>query len=234
MPFALIHYIPILTTMLSAVLAVELFRRYQRHPEGIHHLVWGIGVVCYGTGTLIESTITLAGNSILLTKLWYIAGALLGGYPLAQGSAYFHLKRRTANILTAITLSIAVVGAFLVLLSPVVSANLDPARPSGAILAWSWIRESFVPLLNSYSAFFLIGTALWSAFRKNATPSRKWGNLLIALGAILPGIGGGFAVKGLVEVLYIGEFIGLCLIMAGFRLCTRPSTLRTDPQPQPV
>ena len=29
-------------------------------------------------GTLIESTITLSGNTVWLTKIWYIAGALLG------------------------------------------------------------------------------------------------------------------------------------------------------------
>ena len=30
--------------------------------------------------------VTLFGNSPALNKAWYIAGALLGGYPLAQGS----------------------------------------------------------------------------------------------------------------------------------------------------
>jgi hypothetical protein len=41
--------------------------------------------------------------------------------------------------------------------------------------------------------------------------------LLIAVGAILPGIGGSFARAGQVEVLYVTELIGLLLIWAGYR-----------------
>lgn len=36
---------------------------------------------------------------------------------------------------------------------------------------------------------------------------------MIALGAILPGIGGSFTRLGYVEVLYVTEFTGLLLIM---------------------
>jgi hypothetical protein len=41
------------------------------------------------------------------------------------------------------------------------------------------------------------------------------------VGAILPGIGGGFARAGVVEVLYVGELIGLILIWMGFRVITQ-------------
>jgi sulfite exporter TauE/SafE len=47
------------------------------------------------------------------------------------------------------------------------------------------------------------------------------GNILIAVGAILPGIGGGFARAGVVEVLYVGELLGLILIWMGFRVITQ-------------
>jgi hypothetical protein len=43
-----------------------------------------------------------------------------------------------------------------------------------------------------------------------------WGNVLIAVGAILPGIGGSFARGGVVEVLYATELIGLILIWIGY------------------
>ena len=41
---------------------------------------------------------------------------------------------------------------------------------------------------------------------------------LIAIGALLPGIGGAFTRAGYVEVLYVGELIGLILIFRGYRL----------------
>ena len=43
------------------------------------------------------------------------------------------------------------------------------------------------------------------------------GNALIALGALLPGIGGTATRAGYVEVLYVTELAGLLLIWLGYR-----------------
>jgi hypothetical protein len=82
-----VHYLPIATTLIAAAFSLTLFRKYlaRRTP---HVWWWAIGVAFYGVGTLLEATITLAGNTMFLTKAWYIAGAILGGYPLAEGSLY--------------------------------------------------------------------------------------------------------------------------------------------------
>ena len=219
-----VHYLPILTTAVAAVFATRLYRRYRQRRTR-HHLWWTIGIATYGLGTLLEAAITLTGNSVGLNKAWYVAGAILGGYPLAQGSLYLSYSRRFANRMTAISLPFVVVASILVLLSPVVLANLEPHRPSGAILGWSWVRL-LTPFINGYAAFFLIGGAFVSAWRywqrRDAMP-RVVGNTLIAVGAILPGIGGGMAKAGVVEALYVGEFVGLLLIWAGERACARPS-----------
>ena len=47
------------------------------------------------------------------------------------------------------------------------------------------------------------------------------GNWLIAVGALLPGIGGTFTRFGHVEVLYVTEFIGIITIWVGYHLNTR-------------
>ena len=57
-------------------------------------------------------------------------------------------------------------------------------------------------------------------WRRGDSGPRAAGNGLIALGALLPGIGGSFTRFGHVEVLYVTEFIGLLLIFAGYRLNT--------------
>ncbi len=220
-----IHYLPIATTLISAFFCVVLVRRY-RMKGGKHLLWWAIGMATYGLGTLLESSVTLFGNSVALTKAWYIAGALLGGYPLAQGSVYLHLKKRTADHLTAITLPLIAVAAVCVVLSPVLMENLQPHRPSGSVLGWQWVRLT-TPFINLYSVVFLIGGALYSAWRFARMPSseagnRALGNTLIAVGAILPGIGGGMAKAGIVEALYLGEFIGILLIYGGYRACAMP------------
>ncbi len=221
----LIHYLPIATTLLSAIFAVILLNRYRTRKQSLHLLWWGMGVVAYGIGTGIESSITLLGNSVALTKAWYVAGALFGGYPLAQGTAYLLLERKTADRLTAITLPFILLVAVLVFLSPVVSDALEPFRPSGSILAWTWVR-ALTPIINLYAVVFLVGGAILSAYRfwRSDAPGhgqRAIGNVLIAFGAILPAIGGTMAKMGYVAALYLGEFVGLLFIWTGFVLNIR-------------
>jgi hypothetical protein len=217
-----IHYIPIFTTLLSALFALSLYRRWRvrRSP---HLWWWAFGITTYGAGTAVESLITLFGNTVALTKIWYVAGAILGGYPLAQGSLYLSWPRRLANRLTVVSLTVVVATSILVLVSPVNSAALEPTRPSGAILGWTWVRL-LTPFINIYAVFFLIGGAIRSAWRhyhERRHFHRAAGNALIALGAILPGIGGSFAKAGHVEVLYVAECIGLIVIWIGDRICSR-------------
>ena len=231
MPTA-VHYLPILTTVLSAAFAFSLYRRWavKRSP---HLWWWAFGITTYGLGTLLESTITLTGNSVWLTKAWYIAGALLGGYPLAQGSLFLSWPRKTALRLTAISLTFVVVASVLVVLSPVNLAALEPHRPSGAILEWRWVRL-LTPFINLYAVFFLIGGAIvsaWRHYKYRGHSYRAAGNGLIALGAIMPGIGGSMAKAGIVEALYIGECIGLIVIWLGDRVCSRESARGRVPDP---
>ncbi len=217
----LVHYLPIGTTILSAIFCGVLVRRYLRKRSGAHLLWWAGGVFCYGLGTALESLITLLGNSSGLNKAWYIAGALLGGYPLAQGTVYLLLRRGTANVLSVLTVPFIVLFTVLVLASPVNIDEMEPHRPTGAILGWAWIR-AFTPLINTYAAVFLIGGAILSSIRytrQQGTANRAIGNGLIALGALLPAIGGGATKFGYVEWLYVCEFFGLLFIWAGYSFC---------------
>jgi hypothetical protein len=215
-----VHYLPILTTLFSIYFLVDIGGRYLA-KGGRHLLWWAIGVFTYGLGTLFEAWITLFGNSPFLNKGWYVAGAILGGYPLAQGSVYLHFTRRTANILTAVTLPFIIISSILVFLSPLDENLLQTFRPSGASLQWQWVRL-LTPFINTYSAIFLIGSAFYSAIRYAKVENgknRAIGNAFITVGALLPGIGGGMAKAGVVEALYIGEFIGIILIFIGYRIC---------------
>ncbi|MHC5108873.1 MAG: hypothetical protein ACYTHJ_03225 [Planctomycetota bacterium] len=228
----LIHYLPIATTAVSMAFCVVLLRRYQFKGKGAHLLWWATGVFFYGVGTALESSVTLFGNSSMLNKSWYIAGALLGGYPLAQGTVYLLLRRKTAHILSAITLPVIVVLSVLVAMSPTNMEALQSHRPGGAALGWQWIRP-MTPLVNLYAAFFLIGGAVLSAIRfarKTGTRNRAIGNALIAFGALLPGIGGAMAKGDIVEALYVGEFVGILFIWAGYVYCVQPQK-ETPPMP---
>ena len=109
-------------------------------------------------------------------------------------------------------------------LSPIDYAAVEAHRLSGRVFAWQWVR-AFSPLVNLYAVVFLIGGAVLSALRYSgevSTRHRMWANVLIAIGAILPGIGGTATRLGHVEVLYVTELAGLLLTWMGYRMSIRP------------
>lgn len=227
----LVHYLPIATTALAIAFLAVLCMRAGRRGWAPHLVWWGIGVFFYGLGTAVESVITLAGNGPTLNRVWYWAGAVLGGYPLATGSVYLLLPRRSAHILTALSMIVVVGASIAVFLSPMDMSALEPHRPGGAALEWQWVR-ALTPIINLYAAAFLVGGAIYSSagfFIAGRNRSRAIGTALIALGGILPGIGGGMAKAGIVEGLYVGEFVGLVLIWIGYAACVRAPSPRSDP-----
>jgi hypothetical protein len=172
----IVHYLPIVTTGIAAVFATAVFRRW-RVRGGAHLLWWAIGLAAYGAGTLAEAAVTLVG--------WRA--------PLAQGTVYLLLSRRTAHRLTAALLPVIALAATCVLLSPIDYAAVEPHRLTGQVLEWRWVR-AFSLFINLYAFVFLVGGAVVSAARYSRQPGqhhRFTGNVLIAVGALLPGIGGG-------------------------------------------
>ncbi|HEX7280716.1 MAG TPA: hypothetical protein VF239_01590 [Vicinamibacterales bacterium] len=221
---AVVHYVPIITTILAIPFAAEIFRRYRQHPERLHLLWWALGIATYGVGTFTEAATTLIGWNEPTFRAWYISGALLGGAPLAQGTVYLLLARRTAHALTAILLTFVTVASIAVIMSPIDYTQVEPHRLTGRVFEWQWVR-AFSPFVNMYAVVFLIGGAILSALRYSTNPAtrhRVIANVLIAVGAILPGIGGTATRMGYTEVLYITELAGLLLTWMGYRMSIRP------------
>lgn len=224
-PMNPVYYIPIATCTLSIFFTIQLWKHWRSKPHNRYLFWWMIGVFTFGAGTFTESFNTLIGWREWNFKAWYITGALLGGAPLAQGTVYLLLKRRIADILTVIFLLIVIIASVCVILSPVDYSKVEPLRMSGVVFEWQWVR-GFSPFINLYALIFLAGGAIYSAilyFNKKGTSLRFWGNVMIAAGAILPGIGGSATRLGYVEVLYVTEFIGLSLIYFAYLLMRKDS-----------
>src|SRR5215813_9773188 len=99
-----VYYIPLFTCTVSIIFSIQLYRHWKTKKQSLYLFWWMLGVLTFGAGTFTESFNTLMGWHEWNFKAWYITGALLGGAPLAQGTVYLLLKRRTANILTSIFL----------------------------------------------------------------------------------------------------------------------------------
>lgn len=214
-----IHFIPVVTTVVALLFAPRVYGRWKERRSGPHLLWWAAGILVYGIGTFTEAFTSVFGWNEWIFRSWYISGALLGGAPLAQGTVYLLLSRKTANRLTAVLVTFVVIASVGVLLTPINMELVEAHRLTGSVMEWQRVRL-FSPFLNTYAALFLIGGAVLSAwrFRRHAALKDRFiGNVYIALGALLPGIGGTFTRFGYTEVLYVMELLGLLLIWTGYR-----------------
>jgi hypothetical protein len=233
------HYLPILSTIITFIFAAAVFNRY-RVKKGNHLLFWGIGLVLYGIGTLTEVVMLFTYNELAL-KLWYLCGAMLTAAWLGQGTVNLLVRRRgVARTLNIILIIISVLALVLVLLAPVTAApNYNPAQPTSGqyqdILTRSGATILLTILLNIYGTLTLVGGAIYSAYifwRKKVLFNRMVGNILIAVGALMPAMGGSFLKMGFPDFLYLSEFLGVILMYIGFLQATATVEVKsTSPAP---
>jgi len=222
------HYLPIFSTLVTAIFALAVFERYRRR-HGIHLLLWGIGLVLYGLGTLTEAVMAFTFSSIAV-KLWYLSGAMLTAAWLGQGTVHLLIrKRHVASTLTVILAVVSLLALVLILLAPIqsASANFDTSQPVSAqykdILSRNTGIVILTILLNIYGTLALVGGAIYSGYlfwRKRVLLHRVAGNVLIAIGAFMPAMAGSFIKLGVTDLLYVSEFTGVVLMYAGFILST--------------
>jgi hypothetical protein len=225
------HYISILSTIVSFVFAAAVFNRY-RYKKGKYLLFWGIGLVFYGLGTLTEVILGFTFNELAL-KIWYLSGAMLTAAWLGQGTVFLLVRRRgVAEGLAVVLVLVSLVAAVLVLMAPVTSAaaSYNPSQPVSTQYKDILVRTAPVIiltiLLNIYGTIGLVGGALYSAYlfwRKKVLLNRMLGNILIAAGALMPAMAGTLIQAGLVDWLYVSEFFGVVLMYLGFLQATAPA-----------
>ncbi len=231
------HYISFLSTIISFAFAAAVFNRY-RYKQGNHLLFWGIGLVLYGVGTLTEVVLGFTFSGLAL-RLWYLCGAMLTAAFLGQGTVFLLIRRRgVASAMAGVLVVVALLALGLMLAAPLTpqAAAYNPALPVSAqykdILTRGGVTILLTILLNIYGTITLVGGALYSAYlfwRKKVLANRMLGNILIAAGALMPASAGTFIRAGMVDWLYVSEFIGVVLMYVGFTLATAK-----QPAEQPV
>lgn len=227
---------PFASAIVTTIFAIFVFKRYAA-KKSAHLFLWGIGLIFYAIGGYCEAYYGAFGWNPIVYRLWYLFGAILVAAWLAQGTVYLLVKRKFANTLMIILLLGSLYGAF-----KVFTAELDPtlltasthtgSELSGHAIITPGVR-TLTPFFNGLGVVFLVGGAAWSAwifFRKRVLLHRVIGNILIAVGAILPGFGGFFSRIGIPGALYIGELLGAILLFTGFVRATTPMKVEA-PQP---
>jgi len=220
------------------IFAFFVLKRYLER-KGLHLLLWGIGMVFYGIGGFCEAYYGVFGWNPLIFRLWYLFGAILVAAWLGQGTVYLLANRKWAHATMVVLALGSLYGAIRVF-----AAQLDPSlmtaslhtgsELSGHAIVTSGVRV-LTPFFNLYGTVTLVGGAAWSAwifFRKRILLHRAIGNILIAVGAMLPAFGGTFSRFGIPSALYIGELLGAVLMFVGFIRATTPMASAAQPADQ--
>lgn len=222
------HIFSILATIVSFIFAAAVFRRWS-YKKPKHLLLWGFGLLFYGLGTLSEVVLSYTFSAFWL-KLWYLCGAMLTAAWLGQGTVYLLVRRgRWADYLMVVLAVLSLLSFLLVIVAPLTPQveGFDPTRPVSEQYKDILVRSGWVTLLtillNIFGTVALVGGAIYSAYlfwRKKVLLNRMVGNLLIAAGALMPAMAGSFVKAGLVDFLYLSEFVGVVLMYAGFLIAT--------------
>jgi hypothetical protein len=152
----------------------------------------------------------------LVYRLWYLFGAIYVAAFLGMGTIYLLARPRFAHtilvILVALSLA-SVVRIFTVHLDlSQITTLTGTAMPDDIRL--------LAPFFNVFGTVALIGGAIYSAWifwRRRILAHRVVANILIAVGALLPAIGGSWLRFGAPRVPYYSlELAGIVIIFVGF------------------
>ena len=217
------RYISVLSTLVTFAFAASVFSRYLR-KRGTHLLLWSVGLALYGLGTLTEAIMMFTFSPAAL-KIWYLSGAMLTAAWLGEGTVHLLVrKRNVAKTLTIVLALVSLAAIGLIVAAPIArGAAFDTTKPVSAQYRDILVRNGWIIaltiILNIYGSITLIGGALYSVYifwRKRILRDRMIGNILIAIGALMPAMAGTLIKMGLADWLYLSELLGAVLMYVGF------------------
>ena len=210
-------YIPLVTCIVSFIFAITVLDQYfaRRKP---YQLLWAIGLFMYCVSTFTEFWWNVYGHVYIMYRLWYLIGAVLVAAYLGQGTLYLLMRRRNANIIMAVLGAATVYAAIRVFTVDIDISHLTKLTGIGVMP--TDVRAIVTPLFNTFGTFALVGGAIYSAlifWRKRILPHRVVANILIALGALLPAVGGiHISVSSNLNLFFILELLGVIIMLIGF------------------
>jgi hypothetical protein len=208
-------FIPLLTSVVSLIFAILVLDQFFAHRRP-YQLVWCLGLLMYAVSTGSEFVAGNSGITETVYKTWYLFGAILVAAWLGMGTLYLLLKRGLANIIMILLAAVSIYAAIAVFTTSIDVSGLDVLAtgimPGGVV--------ALTVILNIFGTLALVGGALYSAWffwRNRTMKHRVLSNILIAIGAILPAMGGtNMRLSGDTTLFYFMELAGIVIIFVGF------------------
>lgn len=210
-----IAIVPLISAIVSVIFALTVLDQFFARRKS-YQLVWAVGLFMYAISAFAEFLAEANGITLLAYRLWYLFGAILVAAYLAMGTLYLLARKIVADIIMALLLIASIYAAVSLFTTSIDLSSLT--HLSGRVLPES--VRALSRYLSYTGALVLVGGAIYSAvayWRKKTHPHRVSSNLLIALGVLLPAIGGGIMrAIGNYQLFYMFELLGIIIIFLGF------------------
>ncbi len=207
--------LPLVSSIVGLIFAVTVLDQFlaRRKP---FQLIWAIGLFMFFISIGSVFWMEAWGLNEIAYRLWYLFGAVLVAAYLGMGTLYLLARRRAAHIIMVILLVASIYAAFRVFS---VSIDLNTLEGLSRDTIPQGMRNMYY--FNIFGTLALVGGALYSAWvfwRRRVMPHRVVSNILIAVGAILPALGGTLARFGVSSSTSHALLIllGVVIIFIGF------------------
>jgi hypothetical protein len=225
---------PIISAVISFACMGVIARDAIRRPRP-DKVAWVIAFAVFGVAAGVEVLGSLIEWTALLTRIFYLTGAvLIVGY-LALGELYLLVPQKISRYAPGVTLLVTAVAATLVFNAPVDEAKL--ADDGWEALERGPALVALTISLNSLGTLVVVGGALYSAWRfkkLGIQRHRMIGCVLIAVGVITVALGGTLTRLGQREYLYIAMSIGVAIIFWGVLEIRRSDAPKVAVEPAPA
>jgi hypothetical protein len=214
-----------MTATVAFAFFLLLARQYMQRRR-THQLLWTVAMLFYSSSALMEFLMNsdVLGASPVLFGVYYALAAPLVGL-LGAGVMYLLARKTVARFFLGFVILFSLALGVAVAVTPLAKATL--AGSFSGPLANGFMAASgtypmtvrvFAIVLNSVGGLVLIGGALYSYLRDR---SRTY-NILIAVGGILPMVGGSaLGLFGYPDAFFLFELGGTVFLFLGFLLSAR-------------
>ncbi|MDO8472458.1 MAG: hypothetical protein Q7T05_01430 [Dehalococcoidia bacterium] len=212
--------LPLLSTIVTLIFAVTVFDQFLARRRS-YQLVWAIGLALYLMGTAAEFTVGAYGVSSGAYRVRYLCGGLLTAAWLGMGTVYLLFPGKGAHVVMGVLVVASLAGVYQIVASPVDVSKIQtlPLSSEGFEKGIWGVRGLLIILTNTFGTITLAGGAVYSAvffWRRGIYPHRILSNVLIAVGAMMPALGGTLIRAGIPSANYVLELVGVIVIFIGF------------------
>jgi len=228
----------IVGAFVASWLSVELYRSWRRRPR-LHSEIWAAAFSSYAIAMWALAAGLGLGWTSFTFRSFYFFGAIANISLLAAGS--IALRSEKAGEFAKKFVSLWLVFGFFATFLATFSISLPSAGiPEGSdVFEFTFTIETlvlpgprlFAAISGAVATVVIVGLAVltivrsWSSLRRLA-----YGNLLIAIGTIVPALGGSLTALGESSALAVSLTLGIVLLAWGYRLSVSARSGGGDPE----